>query len=334
MEMNRRTFLKGISGLALGIGIVDNTIKLSDKIPGLTTKSAYAASGGCRIVVFGSDSLRIDYAETLVEQGAPGISRLNFPICSLSGGMSVTQSGWASIWSGMPSYWNNAYANYVYGKMPRRMHIIKKLAKIYENEDLYITWVTGKGHNIKGNKSDSPHHQVYKLLVKDGHMGDYYGDEGRENSEVFDLAGQSLSEAIKHQHFIAFVHFGDPDHTGHKTHSYSAYMEKAYEVDGYISQLMDLLSSDTDVIYCSDHGFDFKENGDIKCGHKFSPQGMLATNFATFQYSVVDQMSIGRLVYTLAGGDPDFVSFTSLGGVGMRPAGKVQKGRMYGINLI
>jgi len=137
-----------------------------------------------------------------------------------------------------------------------------------------------------------------------------------------------LEDALQHDNFCAFVHFADPDKKGHETKDYYSYMEKALEVDEYIWDLIQLLPQDVDILYCSDHGFDFKQMGDIKNGHLYSPYGMLATNFQTLSYPVADMCSVGRLIYTLAGGMPDETKYKET------EIKKSKKYRMYGTNLI
>ncbi|NIO06073.1 MAG: hypothetical protein GTN74_16180 [Proteobacteria bacterium] len=101
----------------------------------------------------------------------------------------------------------------------------------------------------------------------------------RENYEVYNLAVSGLQDAVAHDNFIAFVHFHDPDDTGHHLQDHAEYMEAALRVDRYIWGLMKSLTPGTDVTYCSDHGFSFKELGDAENSHRFCPWGTLATNF-------------------------------------------------------
>jgi len=190
--------------------------------------------------------------------------------------------------------------------MPRQLHIVDKLCDAYAGRDFFAVWLTGKGHNIKGRHPETcPHRDVFKNIAQNGH-GIYLGDKGRTNSEVFQLAVDVLPHANTHDHFLCFIHFADPDHTGHLTQDYETYMEKAFEVDDYIAQLMGLLPHETDIIYCSDHGFDFLSRGDAENNHTSSPHGMLATNFPTLPKQSVSQMAIGRLIYKRAGGNPNW----------------------------
>ncbi len=295
--MKRRDFLRSM-GAGLGV------FALGQLSNGRPRKAAAATNKGCRLVVFGSDSLGIEYARTLRRPGVPALSSLERPICSLNGGSSVTQPGWATIWSGLPSYYNGAYSNKHYGAMPENVHIVGKIINDYADQDLSVVWITGKGNNIRGNLVDSPHYAVYDAVVNQGHPGVYYGDEGRKNHEVYRLAVPALKEAVRQRNFIAFVHFHDPDATGHRSRDYATYMQAARRVDRYIWALMQLLSDDTDVIYCSDHGFGFKELGDVKNSHAFNPWGMFATNFSILDVHCTEQASIGRLIYKRAGGDP------------------------------
>jgi hypothetical protein len=340
--IGRRDFFKTVIGGAAALGV-------AGVFPGVPkmVQPARAAQpgnfGGCRLVVFGSDSLRFDYAQTLVNEGAPALSQLNAInpiICSLSTGLSVTQPGWTTIWTGMPTFYTKVYNNGDFGEMRRHMHIMRKLCNGYNDEDFFLVWITGKGKNVCANKRTlykgtpeeravrGPHWQVKQQIVDEGHPGVYHGDENRDNLEVFNLASAAIEQLHYHANFCCFIHFGDPDCTGHKTEDHDAYMDKALEVDNYIFDLMSDLPEDTNVIYCSDHGFDFKHKGDTDTGHRFSPRGMLATNFVTANHPVVDMCSVGRLLYRLAGGDPERTKFRK-----WNPE-VILTHRMYGIDLI
>lgn len=78
-----------------------------------------------------------------------------------------------------------------------------------------IVWITGKGPWICGNINESPHFQVYNAMNVVGHPGIYHGDEERENEYVFNLATDAIGEMTRHDNFLAFIHFRDPDYTGH-----------------------------------------------------------------------------------------------------------------------
>jgi hypothetical protein len=333
--ISRRTFFKIAGSAAVAL----TASPIIESRSGFV-KPAYAAQPGsydsCRTIVFGSDSLRIDYAHTLKSSGAPALSRLNDPITATCGGATNTQAGWASIWTALPSYEIGVYDNgkddrngrddFVgdlnYRSVPNGTHIMHKIAHHYisQGKDPFIAWVTSKSGNLKSKGKNGPHKKVRKL-IEGGEVSGYYdGKDGLSNQQAYDSGYSALTEALQCQDFAAFIHFGDPDDTGHETTKYSSYMDQAREVDNYISDLMDLLpassipgspSYDTNasdfvnVIYCSDHGFDFQDQGDLHNGHGHSPHGMLATNFPTLSTPYIDQMSIGRLIYKLAGGNPN-----------------------------
>jgi len=318
--VNRREFAKTLASFAIlatpGLG------------PAWWRRGPRAAFAGedppapCRIIVFAADGLRDDYARALRAEGAPGLARLGAVATCLAGGQSVTQPGWATIWTGLPSYYTGAYGNNEYVRMPRRMHLMKKIQVLYRGEDLYIGWVTGKGKNICGLK-DGPHWQVRKLIQNGLAAGTYAGDLARSNAEVFQLGQEVIGEALGHERFVLFIHFHDPDGTGHMSKDLGEYMAAAREVDAYIAALMDQAAgSGAALVYVSDHGFDFKHAGDVRDAHQFSPRGMLAAN-VPLPADVLDQCSAARLIYRLAGGDPDQVEY-------VRDDGKAVEYGMYG----
>ncbi|MFH1999274.1 MAG: alkaline phosphatase family protein [Planctomycetota bacterium] len=295
--MNRRTLLKSALATFAGFGLW--------KPKKLMARECKPLNGPLRIVVFAADALRIDTAIDLRNEGAPGLSALSHPICSLAGGgFSVTQPGWASIWSGMPCIFHKAYHNALYDAMPDDYHIMKKFMLKLRGKDFFAGWVTGKGDTIKGNIEKSPHYQVYSSIMN-GHLGVYHGDTERENSEVFDLAATTLGSAVQHENFCCFIHFRDPDYIGHQTLRYNLYLDRARQVDFYIATLMSYLPAGTDILYCSDHGFNFVELGEVYDSHHYAPRGMLATNFETEPCGNITRETVGRLIYTRGGGDPD-----------------------------
>jgi hypothetical protein len=196
-------------------------------------------------------------------------------------------------------------SNPEYSAMPDNYHIMWKFMVSLYPYDFYPVWITGKGNNIKGNVPDSPHYPVYNAIVNYGYQGVYQGDQARENQEVFNLASVAISEALQHEHFCCFIHFRDPDNTGHSVPSYSSYYYAAKIVDNHISQLMDLIPREVKVIYCSDHGFNFEELGEVETNHNYAPEGMMATNFPTSNISHITRQTIGRLIYKKMGGNPD-----------------------------
>lgn len=296
--MNRRTLLKSTLAFFATLGFPGSRTLLG--------RRGKFDSDACKIVVFGVDGLRIDTAEQMRLEGSPALSMLEPPLCALSGGgHSVTQSGWASIWTGLPSYFHKSYSNDEFGAMPFDYHIMGRLIASFQGGDFYPVWITGKGHNIMGSIPDSPHYQVYEPIVVQGHAGVYHGDQERENDDVFNLAVPALQEAVNHEKYCCFIHFQDPDCTGHVHKGYNRYMDAAREVDVYVSQLMQLLTPDTKVIYCSDHGFNFIGLGEVEDNHSYAPKGMLATNFPVKPYSHITRETIGRLIYQSAGFDPD-----------------------------
>jgi hypothetical protein len=329
--IGRRAFLKVVGVTALGVQAYGLPVfAKSKKAPDVKPDPQIENYKRCRIVVFGVDGLRIDYAKRLRDEGASALNELNPPICAACGGLSAAQPAWASIWSALPSQKIKCWSNKRYKAMPEGYHIIEKLAhpEAY-GENLYIIWITAKNQNIRGLEEESPHHAVYKLIKEGKNPGIYLGDEKRTDEEVRKAARDALKE-LNYQNpdnFICFIHFRNPGYTGTQVagepNDFEKYLNKARLVDKKIYQLMKDLPQDTDIIYCSEQGFDFKSQGDPRDGHGFSPLGMLATNLPTLKITNVSQMAIGRLIYKRAGFDPDFTS---------RADGKLYK--MFGEDLI
>lgn len=320
MSLGRRDFFKVAGVAALGIG--SSMLPIA---PGIVSPAQAAIPDQFRVVLFGYDGLRVDDAQALHDEGGGGgLSRLQRPICAECGGLSSTQPGWASIMSGLPSQRNRAWENNTFRKMPSGYHIVEKLAQLFEdqNEDFYVLWVTGKSKYISGYRASrpipkrrtrTPHHSVYELIVEQGLPGEYHGDQARTDQEVYDIAELALTGIDQYENFFCFIHFANPDHGGHNakkdgtiTDKHGAYMNAARQVDQHVSDLIDLFPSDTIIIACSDHGFDFEHRGDATTGHQWSPNGMVTANYPIVaQTNRVSQMSIARELLRLAGGNPD-----------------------------
>jgi hypothetical protein len=312
--MDRRTLFKTTLAALAALGTGTHRKLLAKPPP---------PRNGIKMVIFGVDALRHDSALQLRGEGSPALAALNAPVRLLSGGgYSVTQPGWASIWSGLCSVHNNTYQNDVYQAMPVDTHIMGRLIKMHGASEFFPVWITGKGENIKGYAANTPHYQVFKPIVLEGKPGIYKGDRERSNQMVYLAAYQALSQALKYTNFCCFIHFRDPDHEGHEFMKYDRYLDAAREVDQYVFQLMQLLPPDVDIVYCSDHGFNFTELGEVEDAHQYAPRGMLATNFSLFEAPNATRESVGRLIYRRAGGDPDLCQ---------TPYGNYA---MYGVDLL
>ncbi|MFH1586152.1 MAG: alkaline phosphatase family protein [archaeon] len=152
------------------------------------------------VAVFCYDGLRWDYALAMYFQGAPGISRGGIPIISECGGNTSTQPGWGSVFSGRGSVYINCLKNSDYKRMPEGVHIVDKVAELWDGEDSYVGWVMGKGwrpsrrkSNIAGYKwwktnfsnpnlteaqkverrKKTPHHSPFELIVPEYDQGNY-----------------------------------------------------------------------------------------------------------------------------------------------------------------
>jgi hypothetical protein len=294
--MKRRELMQ-----TMGLGVLTTQLSVAG------ARKVHAQVGHCRVVVFGSDALRFDLAWRMWREGAPGLSVLERPICSLSGGgQSVTQPGWTDIWTGLPAAYHGFVKNGDRAVLPDGIHIMGKVMDDFVDEDVYAVWIVGKGMGLlDGEDPRSPHHPVYRRIVEQDRPGVYLGDENREDLEVFQAAREALAEAARHRNFCCFVHFHNPDTTGHLTRDAGAFARAALGVDGYIRRLMGTLPDGVDVIYCSDHGFNFTALGEVEDSHGFAPRGMVATSFPTGRYRNVTRPTVGRWIYERAGGDPD-----------------------------
>jgi hypothetical protein len=196
-----------------------------------------------------------------------------------------------------------------------RTHIVFRIFALRALDSL--VWITGKGQNISGfyDGVPGPHYEVYRLITDGRVPGAYYGDVERANSEVTTLASTYLPTLGPRG--IGFVHYHDPDGTGHSTQSFDEYMASAASVDNDVAMLMNLCPAGTRFILCSDHGWDFAELGDIETNHVYAPHGFIAfsdeiitspTSFelrgATVSAPMFNQPTVAAKIYRHFGGDP------------------------------
>jgi len=303
--MKRREFLGGTVALA-ALTAINGSVpaEAEDPIEG-------------PIVVFGYDALAVDFALQLAAANPQGaLNRMPSGIgCLTTDGFSMTQPGWCQIWHGLPAYFTGILENTDTIATINRTHIVYR---IYTRRALdSLVWITGKGRNISGfyDGEPGPHYEVYRLITEGRVPGAYFGDVGRANSEVTELA--SLHLPTLGPRGIGFVHYHDPDDTGHSSQSFDEYMASAVSVDNDVAMLMDLCPEGTRFILCSDHGFNFTELGDIETNHMYAPHGFIAfsdpittapTSFelrgGTVSAPMFNQPTVAAKVYRHFGFDP------------------------------
>jgi hypothetical protein len=302
--MKRREFLGSTMALA-ALAAVNRPVHAADDGP---------------IVIFGYDGLAVDFALQLAAANPQGaLNRMQSGIgCLTTDGFSMTQPGWCQIWHGLPAaftgilYNEDAIATLSATHIVRRVYILRALDS--------LVWITGKGRNISGfyDQTPGPHYDVYKIIAELGLPGAYFGDVGRENSEVTELA--SIHLPTLGPHGIAFVHYHDPDDTGHATESVDQYLASAASVDNDVAMLMDLCPTGTHFILCSDHGWNFKELGDLETNHVYAPHGFVAFSDAittpptlfelrgnTVSAPMFNQPTVAAKIYRHFGGDPRLI---------------------------
>lgn len=306
--MKRREFLGGTAALA-ALTAVSGSVAADDVGP---------------IVVFGYDALAVDFALQLATANPQGaLNRMQSGIgCLMTDGYSMTQPGWCQIWHGLPAYFTGILKNEDAIATISRTHIVFRLFLLRALDSL--TWITGKGLNISGfyDGIPGPHYDVYRLISNGWVPGAYFGDVTRENSEVTALASMHLPSLGPRG--IAFIHYKDPDATGHSSGSFEQYMASAVSVDNDVAMLMDLCPAGTHFILCSDHGFNFQELGDFETNHVYAPHGFIAfsdvvttapTSFelrgSTVSAPMFNQATVAAKIYRHFGGDPKQVKHGS-----------------------
>ena len=296
VRSNRRRFLQSM--LLMGGSIF------------LNPSSLFASFGECKIAVIVMDGLRPDLAMEMHNDQTTTISTFVNHDTFHCLGLSCTQTGAATLWTGVPPYFHKAVENQSYydASLPefpyKYFHIIPKLMHYYRNDDLFTVWVSGKAKNVRGNVPCSVHSHMYARIYYNISPGFYMGDGMYEDSQVEDAAINAIREAVVHNNYIIYVHYNMPDVCGHQYEDYDKYVQEAYTTDIRVRNVINELPTDTKIILLSDHGFNVLSLGELENGHRMSPVVPIFTNFMPSD-EIDNHADVSRLIYSLAGGDPD-----------------------------
>ncbi len=221
----------------------------------------------------------------------------------------ATKPGWAQILTGYKAEITGVFTNAKYQPIPKGYTIFERLEEFFGADKFITIAVIGK----KGNMDDDPPEKIplgkiekikdkkrrNKKLVQGKIIEEngkkyllipgkpyYYTKENMdlflngllENERVGNKAIEFL-ELYKDKPFFFFVHFAEPDHSGHKFGENSKEYNDALISDDYwtgkiMEKLKELNLYDKTLIYVtSDHGFD-----EGKKTHTNAPYIFLATN--------------------------------------------------------
>ena len=248
------------------------------------------------VLVIGWDGVQRDHLYECYNQeleqcpdGLPNLKELsndNIFNMTITNGATDTKAGWAQILTGLNAEKTGVYDNLNFQAIPEGYSIFEKLES---NFDIVTFFIVGKGNHIglfcKGDDNPFAKKNSKNLYMDDDFPWcnakkamDFFQNALGENENVAYLTLQKLDE-YKDKKFFGFIHFQDPDHTGHDYGENSAeYTLKIVDDDLWLGKIVDKLKElgvyeNTYIYVVTDHGFDENEKG-----HSSAPYGFFATN--------------------------------------------------------
>jgi hypothetical protein len=236
----------------------------------------------------------------------------------VTNGATDTKAGWTQILTGYSCDITGVYGNGRYQPIPEGYSVFERLETFFGPDNIATLAIIGKkGHvdndaprRIDYDKWQAAEEKQKKIDTKKPGLGNLQGgkivEEGGKKyvdipgkpwytaSRHMDLfvngllenkkvAARAMEELDKHKdkRFFMFVHFADPDHSGHKHGENSRqYSEAIADDDAWtgkiIARLKDLGLYESTLVYVVvDHGFNEGEKG-----HRYAPYVFLGTNDA------------------------------------------------------
>jgi hypothetical protein len=261
-------------------------------------KSPNTVKESQNMLVIGFDGCRREIVEQLLKEGVlPNLALLiktgSYVKTKVTVDATETKPGWSQILSGYSSSVTNIHDNLMYQPIPKGLTIFEKL-KQSKGNNFKTFFVTGKINNtgargphdvcvncktrfdvsrLKTNwwevSKNAPLAWGKKIIVakRTGEPFfnalsslDFY-ESGISNSDSVVKLGLEQVNKIKMGNFFGFIHFEEPDETGHiKGEGSPEYKEKIKNDDLQLGKIIDYLKTNnlyqnTDLIVVTDHGF-------------------------------------------------------------------------------
>lgn len=229
------------------------------------------------------DALDIRSVNQLKGQGQlPGLSELNL-VPMVGGPVTTTMPGHSEVLTGLSYAVTGIKTNDDFdSKIAPEWTIFGIIRRSFP--DAFISAIFSKYRNT-GDLMVGSRHQPYYYLAqwaKSGGMNAYFNasEIGREltTEETRAAANRQIDQFFEWQknthtwQYFIYVHFAEPDHTGHQTGMGSAeWNASVVQLDAILSELRDRLRPEVVLVY-SDHGFNAFGSKD----HGWAPKAFLA----------------------------------------------------------
>jgi hypothetical protein len=271
------------------------------------------------IILIGWDGTQREHLKEMIARGeVPNLMALAkegaLVDIDITTGATDTKAGWTQILTGYTPEKTGVYSNRKYQPIPKGYTIFERLEKFFGSGNIATVAVIGKKGNVDADpQQEIPYERWRKQMQKKGKKirAKTKIIEGDGNKFVYELThvlipgkpffnakqrmdvfinGLSLNERVgtlalacldvfKDKRFFFFIHFAEPDHSGHRHGENSQEYTDAIKSDDewtgkIIAKLKELgLYEDTLIYVTADHGFD-----EGKKSHRNAPHIFLATN--------------------------------------------------------
>ncbi|MFB0524922.1 MAG: alkaline phosphatase family protein [Phycisphaerae bacterium] len=265
------------------------------------------------IILFGWDGAQRDHVnECLSRKELPTLQKLidqgSFVEIDVEG-KTDTKAGWSQILTGCYPEVTGVYSNREYQPIPKGLTIFERLENHFGPERFVTVAVIGKSGHVGAaaptktrvkDETEEPSAKKKKKKKPQGKIIDENGIKYRvvpgqpyylakDNMDIFENAlsknekvgsrTMELLEKYKDRPFFFFVHFAEPDHSGHGNGENSKeYNDGIISDDLWTGKIMQKvkelgLAEKTQYYITADHGFN-----EGATGHSFAPYVFLATN--------------------------------------------------------
>jgi predicted AlkP superfamily pyrophosphatase or phosphodiesterase len=205
----------------------------------------------------------------------------------VTGHTTDTKAGHTQMLSGYPPQVTGVYSNGRYKAIPKGFSVFERFQQAC-GENVATLMVTGKRDNLGGRGPGHPLSRAREQKGRVSKTGEPFYltkqaltlfDSNQAGCEVVGPKSLAALELARGKRFLAFFHFSDPDHAGHRHGEGSEEYRRAIRnCDEWLGKIREMLSAmgvaeKTGIFVTADHGFDI-----LQKTHKNAPDVFLVSN--------------------------------------------------------
>lgn len=191
--------------------------------------------------------------------------------------VTVTKPAWTVILTGYTADQNYVLWGPHYEEVPLKRFLFGRLESHYGSNNIYSAWISSKPKPLNLSQGE-PFYRIWKAY-EEGYIEYVNWENPLSPEEATTVMLTVLPQAITYPRFFLFVHFKEPDASGHKFGQGSPeYLDAIRRCDDGLGELLDFLDSNhlmenTLIYVVTDHSFNRASNY-----HNCAPMCFLATN--------------------------------------------------------